>query len=226
MTLPTSTAGGKKTPATDASVHKAYADKHHRVSWSPWWYLLLESVWLFLRDLFARVLLPSPHRTAPKLYPLDPIILTSATDLAAMIRAGKVTSRKATEVYIERCKAINPFLNTVVADRFEEALKEADKADALIKQKSPLVDRMPFLGVPCTIKVCMQCTRVLKKKGKRRNRSHSKACPTRPGSHLVFRSMPLPRRTPSLSLACVPPACTSSVKKNNRLYVEQVCMTL
>lgn len=50
-------------------------------------------------------------------------------------------------------------MNCIVADRFEEALKEAQKVDDLIASKvipaEKLAEEKPFLGVPFTTKDCI-----------------------------------------------------------------------
>ncbi|KAF5270725.1 hypothetical protein FQA39_LY01463 [Lamprigera yunnana] len=60
---------------------------------------------------------------------------------------------------IERIKEINPVLNCVVANRFEEAIKEAQAADDLIRSgaiaEKDLANSKPFLGVPFTTKDCI-----------------------------------------------------------------------
>jgi len=60
--------------------------------------------------------------------------------------------------YIERIKEIQPILNCIVAERFEEALEEARKCDELLKsQDAPSADLLakekPLFGVPFTTKV-------------------------------------------------------------------------
>lgn len=60
--------------------------------------------------------------------------------------------------YIERIKEIQPILNCVVAERFDEALKEARKCDELLKsQDAPSVEFLakekPLFGIPFTTKV-------------------------------------------------------------------------
>lgn len=60
--------------------------------------------------------------------------------------------------YIERIKEIQPLLNCVVAESFEEALKEAKKCDELLKsQDAPSVEYLarekPLFGIPFTTKV-------------------------------------------------------------------------
>ena len=67
------------------------------------------------------------------------------------IRERSVTSRAVVEAYIERVREVNPYVNAIVKDRFEEALREADLADARIARGDDLRG-VPFHGVPCTIK--------------------------------------------------------------------------
>lgn len=60
--------------------------------------------------------------------------------------------------YIERIKEIQPILNCIIAERFEEALKDARKCDELLKsQDAPSVEFLakekPLFGVPFTTKV-------------------------------------------------------------------------
>jgi len=75
----------------------------------------------------------------------------SATRLAQMIRNKEVTSREVVETHIFRIKRINPRINAIVQNRFDEARNEAAQADEKIAQGNIGKDQ-PFLGVPCTIK--------------------------------------------------------------------------
>jgi fatty acid amide hydrolase 2 len=67
------------------------------------------------------------------------------------------------KAYIERIKVINPFLNALINDRFESALKEAQQLDIRIEQelsgKKPIdgvsIESMPLLGIPFTCKECI-----------------------------------------------------------------------
>jgi amidase len=67
---------------------------------------------------------------------------------AEMIRAGEVSSRELTEMYLERIERIDPQLNSYRVVLAERALAEADQADA--RQRSD-ADR-PLLGVPIALK--------------------------------------------------------------------------
>jgi fatty acid amide hydrolase 2 len=77
------------------------------------------------------------------------IIERSALDLARAIREGELTSREVVEAHIDHARRVNPRVRALVAERFDEALEEADAADARVKEGGEIP---PFLGVPCTIK--------------------------------------------------------------------------
>jgi fatty acid amide hydrolase 2 len=80
----------------------------------------------------------------------------SALDLATMIRTGRVSSREVVESHIARVRRVNPHVNAMVRDRFDDARAEADAADARLAQG---VDGLPLLhGVPCTIKESFSVT--------------------------------------------------------------------
>lgn len=77
------------------------------------------------------------------------LLLSSATQLAAELRAGTLRSRDLVEAHIAQIQRVNPRINAVVFDRFEAARAEADQADARLQTGGKLP---PLLGVPCTIK--------------------------------------------------------------------------
>jgi amidase len=78
------------------------------------------------------------------LYALD------ATATAAAIRAGRITSRQATEAALARMDAVNPALNAVVHRFDDEALATADAADRALQAGGPIG---PLHGVPVTSKI-------------------------------------------------------------------------
>ena len=86
----------------------------------------------------------SPDVTTPDL--ADPSSL-SLVDLAAALRAGRLSSEEAVRAYLDRIAAVNPALNAVVQLRREAALTEARAADKL-----PAARRGRLHGVPVTIK--------------------------------------------------------------------------
>jgi fatty acid amide hydrolase 2 len=73
----------------------------------------------------------------------------SATELARAIRTRTVTAVEVLEAHLAVLKDLNPVHNAVVAERFDEARREAEAADARVAAGGPLP---PLLGVPCTIK--------------------------------------------------------------------------
>ncbi|EDV98184.1 fatty-acid amide hydrolase 2 [Drosophila grimshawi] len=99
----------------------------------------------------------------------DPILLESATALAAKIRNQQLSSVQVLESFIRRVKEVNPLLNCVVDERYDEALKEATAADELIKSgkytSEQLAKQQPFLGVPITTKDCISVKGMLHTSG-------------------------------------------------------------
>ncbi|XP_047510448.1 fatty-acid amide hydrolase 2-A-like [Pieris napi] len=88
----------------------------------------------------------------------DPILLRSATDLAAAIRNGELTSETVTQAFITRIEEVNLLLNAVVEDRCKDALQEAKECDRRIAAAkrdgtmNQLFAGRPLLGVPFTVK--------------------------------------------------------------------------
>ncbi|KAH9397711.1 Fatty-acid amide hydrolase 2 [Tyrophagus putrescentiae] len=87
----------------------------------------------------------------------DPLLLQSATTLAAKIKSGKIKSEALVRAYISRAREVQPLINAIIDERFEEALAEARALDATISRQlaesGELEDdlrRKPFLGVPYT----------------------------------------------------------------------------
>ncbi|XP_057337023.1 fatty-acid amide hydrolase 2-like [Microplitis mediator] len=93
----------------------------------------------------------------PKLPPTsDSMFELSACQLAKKIRQGNISSESVVEAYIERIKEVEPFINSVVDNRFEDALREARHCDKMLE--AGIVTTMqlelekPFYGVPFTVK--------------------------------------------------------------------------
>lgn len=89
----------------------------------------------------------------------DLLLLESATSLAHKIRTRKIKSSEVLQSFIDRINEVNPLLNCVVDERFEEAKKEAQKVDELLASEvfseEKLAQEKPFLGVPFTTKDCI-----------------------------------------------------------------------
>jgi amidase len=78
----------------------------------------------------------------------------SACELASAIRVGEITSREAVESCLTRLREVNPQINAVVDVLHDEALADADRADAAAMRRDPLG---PLHGVPVTIKINVDC---------------------------------------------------------------------
>jgi amidase len=79
----------------------------------------------------------------------DEIIYMSATKLAQLIRAKKVSALEAVEAYIQRQIAVNDMLNAVVMNSYARARTEAKALDAKAARGE---FAGPLHGVPMTIK--------------------------------------------------------------------------
>ena len=73
-----------------------------------------------------------------------------ATDLARLIRLGKVSAREAVASCLARVDAVNPKLNAIVRRMDDEALAQADAADAARGRGESLG---ALHGVPVTTKI-------------------------------------------------------------------------
>ncbi|KAH7970774.1 hypothetical protein HPB49_015444 [Dermacentor silvarum] len=86
----------------------------------------------------------------------DKLLLRSATSLAADIRDGKVKSVDLISAYIRRIREVQPIINAVVEERFEEALEDAKEVDRLVASGTLSASQMskekPLLGIPFTSK--------------------------------------------------------------------------
>ncbi|KAJ0174835.1 hypothetical protein K1T71_009943 [Dendrolimus kikuchii] len=82
------------------------------------------------------------------------MLTESAVTLAAKIRNGDLKSVDLVNACIERIQLVNPILNAVTDERFEEARKEAQDVDQMIEVglTDEYFQQKPFLGVPFTAK--------------------------------------------------------------------------
>jgi fatty acid amide hydrolase 2 len=79
------------------------------------------------------------------------LLTASGSQIATWIRKREVSSLEAVSTHIDLARAVNPRLNAIVRDRFDEALQEARAVDARLDRETPQ-PWPPFLGVPCSIK--------------------------------------------------------------------------
>ncbi|KAI1703346.1 amidase domain-containing protein [Ditylenchus destructor] len=92
---------------------------------------------------------------------LDDLLKLSATKTAALIRTNELDSLSVVQAYIKQLQKVNPYLNAIVQDNFDEALKAAQEVDTYIKSLvktsddasyAQLEKTKPLLGVPFTLK--------------------------------------------------------------------------
>lgn len=98
------------------------------------------------------------NRHRPKQLPAikNPLLLLSAKELAKKIRNREISSEAVVKAYIERIIAVNPQINAVIENRFNEATKEAkicDKnLDSGVVNIHTLEKEQPLYGVPFSVK--------------------------------------------------------------------------
>ena len=73
----------------------------------------------------------------------------TAKELAREIGKGKLSSVEVTDFFIDRIEQHNPTINAVIAERFDEARKEALQADERARRGESLG---ALDGLPMTIK--------------------------------------------------------------------------
>lgn len=78
----------------------------------------------------------------------DDLARASAVTLARWLRERRLSSVELTEHTIRAVTRVNPALNAIVFERFDDARREARDADARLARG----ETAPLLGVPCTIK--------------------------------------------------------------------------
>ncbi|MET0967615.1 MAG: amidase [Tardiphaga sp.] len=86
------------------------------------------------------------------------LISASATDLAAAIKAKKVSSKEVVQAYLDRIAVVNPKLNAVVQLTADAAHREAEEADAALARGE---SKGPLHGVPMTIKDTLETKGVI-----------------------------------------------------------------
>jgi hypothetical protein len=86
--------------------------------------------------------------------PISPLLKISGVQMANLLKLKRISCLQLIEEHISHIKRINPKINAMVNDRFEEAIKEAKKSDETIATSNvdELFKKFPYFGVPCTIK--------------------------------------------------------------------------
>ena len=96
--------------------------------------------------------------------PKNPILHLQGHVIAEKIKKRELTCEETSKAFIERIHQVNPLLNAVVRDRFEEAIAEARYIDKVLDSDAPECDERksfllgkPLLGVPVTVKESLAC---------------------------------------------------------------------
>lgn len=79
------------------------------------------------------------------------ILSMDASTLAKKIRKREISSLEATHIYIQQIQQVNPHINAIVEDRFEDAIKEATACDKAITNGTA---QGKLFGVPISMKEC------------------------------------------------------------------------
>ncbi|RNF27471.1 fatty acid amide hydrolase 2 [Trypanosoma conorhini] len=137
--------------------------------------VLLSLVWWFCGSLAGTALLvgyaylankafglylmagPRTSRQVPDV-PIAYCQQLSAVQLSNAYSAGELSCEDVVRTYIEHIKRVNPYLNLMVFECFDDAIEAAVKADAVWSAWRANRSRPApswLLGVPCTIKECM-----------------------------------------------------------------------
>ena len=81
---------------------------------------------------------------------MDELLTMSVKEMARRIREGELSPVDAVEAHIRRIEEVNPLINAVVENCFDQARSEAKDAEERLAQSRD--DLPPLFGVPCTIK--------------------------------------------------------------------------
>jgi fatty acid amide hydrolase 2 len=139
---------------------------------------------------------------------MNPLLLASATQLAHQIRDGKVSSAEVVEAHLAHLDRLNPTMNAVVHERYEEARAEARRAD---ERRARGDDLPPLHGVPCTIKECFALTGMPHSSGLVA-RKHLRASEDAPAVARLRAAGAIPLGVTNLSELCM------WMESNNRVY--------
>lgn len=111
----------------------------------------------------------NPRKQAKLPAMAEPVLMTPAHKLSRLIREGQLSSVRLCQLVSERIKQVQPHINCMCQDRFEEALDEAQRIDKLLgelrtgaRQTSDLSHEerqwaeSPLVGVPVSVKESIQ----------------------------------------------------------------------
>ncbi|MCS6899424.1 MAG: amidase [Myxococcales bacterium] len=139
---------------------------------------------------------------------MNPLLLASATQLARQIRSSQISSVEVVEAHITHLLRVNPIMNAVVHERYQEARAEAQQADERRRRGEHLP---PLHGVPCTIKECFSLTGMPHSSGLMA-RKHLRATRDAPAVARLRAAGAIPLGVSNVSELCM------WMESNNRVY--------
>ncbi|XP_065372519.1 fatty-acid amide hydrolase 2-B-like [Calliphora vicina] len=113
---------------------------------------------IFYFVIHALLKLALPRKKEQTIPPIRNKLLTlSLVELVQRMRLHQLKSKELVQAYIDRIREVNPHINAIIEERFEEALKDAERADDMLNkcpldQTQSLFTRYPILGIPFTVK--------------------------------------------------------------------------
>ncbi|MEE2787477.1 MAG: amidase [Myxococcota bacterium] len=80
------------------------------------------------------------------------VLSMGASQLARLIRTGRLSSLEVVEAHIARIEAVNPMINALTEARFEKALVEAERVDEQLRAHPKRRSWPALFGVPFSVK--------------------------------------------------------------------------
>src|SRR5215469_9792733 len=74
----------------------------------------------------------------------------SATEVAGLVKSGKVSAREVADAALQRLDSVNPRINAIIDCRPDMVQKQADQVDSMLTRGD---DPGPLAGVPVTVKI-------------------------------------------------------------------------
>src|SRR5690606_20518467 len=100
------------------------------------------------------------------------LIAMPLVELLTILRDGDISPVDLVDAHIQRIEAVNPSLNALVADRFEDARREARAAE---REYLTSANPRPLLGIPFTVKEMIEVSGMPLTFGSRSRRSRRAA---------------------------------------------------
>ncbi|MPZ23244.1 MAG: amidase [Dehalococcoidia bacterium] len=136
---------------------------------------------------------------------LDPF--TPATEMIVALRKKLVSARELLDLHLARIERHNPALNAIITPDFDNARKAAERAD----QARTSGEDGPLLGLPLTIKDCIDCEGLPSTAGLAHRGEHRAECDSLLAARLKAAGAVLMGKTN------IPPLA-SDWQSNNRLF--------